>query len=288
VVVLDGDARVGPAFLRTLAGYLAAGAVAVTARRRTSLEAATWLTRAQASEQAQDGAIQRGRWASGGCSELRGNGMTIRRNALAAVGGWRAEELTEDLDLSSRLAARLGVTVAWAIDAVVTEEPVRHWRALWRQRLRWAEGGIRRALEHGPEVLASPLLPLRAKLDFASYVLQVAAAPVIVGAIAGAISTGRVASTALLLAGYLASSALLAWVGLGREAAVDGATLGSVARANGALRASLFGFLWLAAIPAAFARLAGRRGALTFAKTARTLPTTSPATVEPEPLARPR
>jgi 1,2-diacylglycerol 3-beta-glucosyltransferase len=288
VVVLDGDARIGPAFLRTLAGYLGAGAVAVTARRRTSLEAATWLTRAQAVEQAQDGAIQRGRSASGGCSELRGNGMTIRRNALAAVGGWRAEELTEDLDLSSRLAARLGVTVAWAIEAVVTEEPVHHWRALWRQRLRWAEGGVRRAFEHGPEVVRSPLLPIRAKLDFATYVAQVAAAPVIVGAVAGAAATGILAATGIVLAGYFASSALLAWVGLAREAAVDGATVGAVARTSGAIRASLFGFLWLATIPAAFARLAGRRGALTFAKTARTSPSPGPTAGEPEPLVRPR
>ena len=267
IVVLDGDARVGPSFLRTLAGYLAAGAVAVTPRRQTSTHDPTWLTSAQAVEQAQDGALQRGRWAFGGCSELRGNGMTVRRNALAGVGGWRAEELTEDLDLSSRLAARLGVTVAWAIDAVVVEEPVRRVTSLWRQRLRWAEGSIRRVFEHGREVLASPLLPLRAKLDFAAYVGQLATAPVILGTLAAALRTGMVLTAAAFLGGYLAASGLLAWVGLGREAAVDGLALPAGRRVGSAILAALFSVIWLAAIPGAFVRLALRRGPLTFAKT---------------------
>ncbi|HZM72010.1 MAG TPA: glycosyltransferase family 2 protein [Candidatus Polarisedimenticolia bacterium] len=267
IVVLDGDARVGPTFLRTLAGYLAAGAVAVTPRRQTNTHDATWLTSAQAVEQAQDGALQRGRWAFGGCSELRGNGMTVRRNALAAVGGWRAEELTEDLDLSSRLAARLGVTVAWAIDAVVVEEPVRRVGSLWRQRLRWAEGSIRRVFEHGVEVLASPLLPIRAKLDFAGYVGQLVAAPLILGTLAAAARTGLVLASATFIGGYIAASGLLAWVGLGREAAVDGAALTAARRFGSAILAAAFSVLWLAAIPGAFVRLALRRGPLTFAKT---------------------
>ena len=267
IVVLDGDARIEPSFLRTISGYLAAGAVAVTPRRRTSQANASWLTAAQAIEQAQDGALQRGRWAAGGCSELRGNGMTVRRNALAAVGGWRAEELTEDLDLSSRLAARLGVTVAWAIDAVVTEDPVRHWRSLWRQRLRWAEGSIRRFFEHGREVVASPFLPRRARLDFASYVGQLAAAPLILGAVAAAAITVHLAAAAILVGGYLAAGGVLAWVGLEREALADGRRLGASERVSGSVRVGLFSFVWLAAIPGAFVRLAFRRGPLTFTKT---------------------
>ena len=267
IVVLDADARVAPGFLRTLAAYLASGAVAVTARRRTNGATASWLAAAQAVEQAQDGALQRGRWTAGGCSELRGNGMTVRRNALAAVGGWRAEELTEDLDLSSRLAARLGVRVAWAIDAVVGEDPVRGWRALWRQRLRWAEGSLRRVFEHGRQVVTSPLLSRRARLDFVAYAGQLAIAPFLAGAIGIAGLNGRPAASAILIAGYLGAAGLLAWVGLGREAVIDGVSLHLAERARGAIRGSLFAFIWLAAIPGALVRLALRRGPLTFAKT---------------------
>jgi len=268
VVVLDGDARIGPAFLRNLLGYISAGAVAVTARRRTIGANASWLSAAQAVELAEDGVLQRGRWASGGCSEFRGNGITVRRNALAAVGGWRADELTEDLGLSSRLAAQLGVTVAWAIDAVVHEEPAHTWRSLWRQRQRWAEGSLRRLLEHGRSVLRSPLLSIRARLDFLAYAGQLLAAPLIAGAIVAAVVVGRPAASVVLIAGYLAAGALLAWVGLGREAAVDGLTLSAVNRARGAFRGALFTFIWLIVIPAALLTLAVRRGALRYAKMA--------------------
>jgi len=277
VVVLDGDARIRPTFLRTLLGYVSAGAVAVTPRRRTIDANASWLAAAQAVELAQDGVLQRGRWASGGCSEFRGNGITVRRNALAAAGGWRANELTEDLGLSSRLASQLGVTVAWAIDAVVEEEPAHTWRSLWRQRLRWAEGSIRRLLEHGGSVLRSPLLSLRARIDFLAYAGQLIAAPLVAGAIIAAAVLGRLAPSAILIAGYLATGALLAWVGLGREAAVDGLALPAVSRARGAFRGALFTFIWLIVIPAALLTLAVRRGALRYAKMAHGEPATAVA-----------
>jgi 1,2-diacylglycerol 3-beta-glucosyltransferase len=145
VLVLDADARIQPWFLRRAAGYFAAGANAVTARRRILKAQDGWLVGAQADEQTLDGELNRGRWAMGGCSEFRGNGIMIRRDLLAEVGGWRASALTEDIDLSSRVAAQTGQTVAWALDAEVWEEPVRGLGNLWRQRLRWAEGAFRRA-----------------------------------------------------------------------------------------------------------------------------------------------
>ncbi|MBF8289855.1 MAG: Glycosyltransferase family 2 protein, partial [Chloroflexi bacterium] len=181
VVVLDADARIGPEFLRRLAAYAAAGVDAVTARRRILHADSSWLAGAQADEQNQDGELQRGRWASGGCSEFRGNGLAIRRSLLAAVGGWRPA-LTEDVDLSSRIAAERGITVAWALDVEVWEEPVHTWTALLRQRLRWSEGAIRRFLLHGRAVMTSRRLSRRARFDFAAYGAQLLAPPLIIGA----------------------------------------------------------------------------------------------------------
>ena len=211
VVVLDADARIEPGFLRRAAGYFAAGARAVTARRRILDASGGWLAGAQADEQTLDGELNRGRWAMGGCSEFRGNGIMIRRELLAAVGGWRAAALTEDIDLSSRVAALTGERVAWAVDAEVWEEPVRSLSGLWRQRLRWAEGGFRRAFEHGPAVISSSRLPASARLDFVAYVGQLAAPTVIVGAAAAAVATGRRRSLVALLAAYLGVGAGLGW-----------------------------------------------------------------------------
>ncbi len=266
IVVLDADARIGPTFLRRLAAYVDAGAGAITARRRVIDADAGWLAGAQADEQTLDGVIQRGRWALGGCSEFRGNGIVVRRDLLAAVGGWRAEALTEDLDLSSRLAARAGVRVAWAIDAEVWEEPVRSVAALWQQRLRWAEGGLRRVLEHGPAVLRSRHLGWYARADFATYAGQLAVAPLILGAVGGGLLRRRPAPAIVLVGTYLAVGSVLAWDGLRWETGTDGEPVPPGPRARRALRVGLFDAIWLGAIPGAMWRLATRRGSVGYEK----------------------
>jgi 1,2-diacylglycerol 3-beta-glucosyltransferase len=266
VVVLDADARIGPGFVARIAAYVAAGLPAVTPRRRILDAGSSWLAGAQADEQAQDGELQRGRWASGGCSEFRGNGISVRRDALAAVGGWRAAALTEDIDLASRLAARLGIRVGWVVDAEVWEEPVRTWRALWRQRLRWAEGGLRRMLEHGIPVMTSPHLSMYAKVDFAAYGAQLLVPSLILGAVAGSIVRGDPIVVVALVATYLAAGGVLAFDALRWETDANGAPPPIGERLYRGLRGALFGAIWLAAIPGAMWRLATRRGAVAYDK----------------------
>jgi cellulose synthase/poly-beta-1,6-N-acetylglucosamine synthase-like glycosyltransferase len=268
VVVLDADARVGPSFLSTLAWYVSSGADAVTCRRRIGGAESSRLAAAQADEQTADGEIQRGRWALGGCSEFRGNGIVVRRDLLAEVGGWRAEALTEDLDLSSRVAATTGIRVAWAIDAEVWEEPVRRRIDLWRQRVRWAEGAVRRSFEHGPAVLRSARLTLPARLDFAAYAGQLLAPPMFVGLLAGCLRRRRAGPAAVVGTAYVGAGVALAYDALRWEADAAGAALRPSVRANRALQATLFSAIWLAAVPAAFWRLATRRGAVRYDKMA--------------------
>ena len=266
VLVLDADARLEPWFLRRAAGYFAAGANAVTARRRILDADSGWLAGAQADEQTLDGELNRGRWSMGGCSEFRGNGIMVRRELLAVVGGWRAAALCEDIDLSRRIAAGAGERVAWALDAEVWEEPVRTVGSLWRQRLRWAEGAFRRLFEHGPAVVKSSKLPLGARLDFVTYVCQLAVPPVVVGAAAAAVATGRRRSLLSIVAGYLGISALLGWDALRWERRSDGMALEARERFWRALRVSLFNGLWLLVVPKALLDLALRRGPIQYVK----------------------
>lgn len=265
IVVLDADARIEPFFLRRAAGYFAAGAEAVTARRRV-LDSGGWLAGAQADEQTLDGELNAGRWGMGGCSEFRGDGIMIRRDLLAAAGGWRAAALTEDIDLSSRVAAVSGVRVAWARDAEVWEEPVRDLSGLWKQRLRWAEGALRRAFEHGPALLASRRLAANSKLDFATYAGQLAVPCIVAGAAAAAVTTGRKRPLLTLLAGYLGVSAVLSWDSLRWQLGPDGRVLGAVDRARRVLRVSLFNALWLAVVPRALLNIAFRGGPVRYEK----------------------
>lgn len=266
VVVLDGDARVGPDFLRHAAAYFAAGAQALTARRRVMDAGSSHFAGAQADEQTLDGELQRGRWALSGCSEFRGNGIMVRRDLLAAVGGWRAAALTEDIDLSSRIAAARGVRVAWALDVELWEEPVRSRASLWQQRRRWAEGGLRRVFEHGPAMLRSTALPLGAKLDFLAYAGQLAVPPVVLGAAAGAlIGRGR-GPLVGLLCGYLLAGGILGYDAQRWEVDAAGRPPGALVRLGRALRVSLFSSIWLAALPRSAWDLATRSGGIRYAK----------------------
>src|ERR1035437_5627046 len=266
VLVLDADARLEPSFLRRGAGYFAAGANAVTARRRILVADSSWLAGAQADEQTLDGELNRGRWALGGCSEFRGNGIMVRRELLAAAGGWRANALTEDIDLSSRIAALAGERVAWGLDAQGWGEPARTTERLWRQRLRWAEGALRRAFEHGPAVVTSSKLPIGARLDFLAYVGQLGVPPVVLGAAAGSLVTGQRRSFLAIVAGYLGISALLGWDALRWERRPDGRPLVPAERLVRTLRVSVFNCLWLLVVPRAVADLAFRRGPMRYVK----------------------
>ncbi len=266
VLVLDADARLEPWFLRRAAGYFAAGANAVTARRRVLNAEQSWLAVAQADEQTLDGELNRGRWALGGCSEFRGNGIMVRRDLLSAAGGWRAAALTEDLDLSSRIAAEAGERVAWALDVEVWEEPVLTLGNLWRQRLRWAEGAFRRAFEHGPAVVESPRLSAWSRLDFVAYVGQLAVPPVALGAATAAAITGRRRGLVSIVAGYMGVSALLGWDSLRWQRGSDGRGLGRGERLRRTAGVTAFNCLWLLVVPRALADLVVRRGPMSYLK----------------------
>ncbi len=276
IAVLDADARIGPTYLRTAARYVAAGVPALTARRRTLHADQSILAMLQADEQTQDGELQRGRWASGGCSEFRGNGIVIRRDLLAAVGGIPAASLTEDLDLSTHLAVERGVTVGWALDLEAWEAAVPTWHGLWRQRLRWSEGAIRRFLAYTPAVLGSARLNFRARWDFAAYGAQLAAPSLILGAIGGAVAFRNPAFPLGLIGSYLVAGGVLAFDALRWESDRSGAPLRTVDRVARSASVALFSLGWLLAVNGALWRLAVRRGTVRFDKTARAV-TAEPA-----------
>src|SRR5262249_54748033 len=145
------DARIDPTFVRRAAHLLSVGHRAATARRRMLAPARRsaflgWFAQAQDDEQSLDGRLPAARHGLGPGSGVRGDGGLRGRLLLAEAGGWDAWSVCEDLELSSRLYARHGVSVAWSPDWVVFEQPVDSIGALWRQRSRWAEGMVRREL----------------------------------------------------------------------------------------------------------------------------------------------
>ena len=86
-----------------------------------------------------------------------------RRTCIHEAGGWRADTLTEDLDLSYR-AQMKGWRFAFLEDVGVPAEIPSTVGALEVQQRRWAQGGIQTAKRVLPELLRGPW-PLGVKLE---------------------------------------------------------------------------------------------------------------------------
>lgn len=268
--VLDADASVSPDFLtRIMRAWQAdPGATAMQAQRRAHNRGEGWLAAAQDEELVMDMASQCGRQATDGSAELRGNGMFVRRAALERLGGWNPTALTEDLELSTRLVAA-GERIALAPQVEVGEEAVMTLPGLWRQRLRWAEGSIRRLIELGPGLLRATQVPLGRKLDFLVFAGEFVIPPLFVTTIIASLLTIPLPSPAdwtvpaSLFLGYGIGTFLLALAGLAAQGERGPELVGRAARG------SLFLSHWLLVVPAALLRIAVGRQATSFVQTRR-------------------
>ncbi len=269
IAAIDADTRVEPGFLSGVLGAWARhpDAAALQVARSARNASVSWLTGAQEEEQLMDLASQCGRRATDGTAELRGNGMFVRRSELDAVGGWGERALTEDLELSTRLAAA-GRSVTLAPEVAVNEEAVETLGALWRQRLRWAEGSMRRLLEHGPALVAGRL-PLGRKVDFLAFTAEFAVPPLFAATAVASMVTivlPRPADwtvPASLAVGYGLGVFALALAGLHATGVRGAALFGRAARG------SLFLTHWLIVVPVVLLKIAFGPETTAFAQTPR-------------------
>ena len=103
---------------------------------------------------------------------LGGTSNHIRRHALDEIGGWDSYNVTEDADLSFRLAAN-GYKIGHIQDAT-NEEAVENWTAWQHQRARWIKGFIQTWLIH----MSRPLIPggLKGLIRFATIQITIGGA----------------------------------------------------------------------------------------------------------------
>ncbi len=169
--VFDADADVPTDLLRRVVPYFEAdGFGALQVRKAIANADTNFWTQGQAAEMALDTYFQQQRIVTRGIGELRGNGQFVSRQALANVGGWNEQTITDDLDLTIRLHLN-----NWKVGILATppvnEEGVTTAIALWHQRNRWAEGGYQRYLDYWRWILSQPM-GWRKKVDLLSFMLM--------------------------------------------------------------------------------------------------------------------
>jgi 1,2-diacylglycerol 3-beta-glucosyltransferase len=153
ILICDADAQVPGDFLRQTVPIFQKRAIgAVQVRKAISNADTNFLTRCQQMEMSSDCYLQIHRIAVAGMSELRGNGMFVRRELLEKSNGWNEDTGTEDLDLTFKVYL-LGTEIEFVTTPAIQEEGVTTWKSLWYQRCRWAEGGYQRYLDYFPQIL---------------------------------------------------------------------------------------------------------------------------------------
>ena len=154
VICIDGDALLDEDALAWMVRALTAaddiGGVTGNPRIRTR---STALGRLQIGEfSTLVGLIKRAQMVTGRLFTVSGVICGFRRRALAEVGYWRSDVLTEDVDVTWRLQLA-GWRIRFeprALCWILSPETL---RGLWRQRLRWATGAVQVFLGCLPELL---------------------------------------------------------------------------------------------------------------------------------------
>jgi len=153
ILVCDADAQLPGDFLKQTLPIFQQQAIGAVQVRKSIFNANTnFLTYCQNLEMNCDAFLQTHRLAAAGMTELRGNGMLVRRELLEQCHGWNENTVTDDLDLTFRLYL-IGAEIEFFTWLAVEEEGVTTWKNLWYQRCRWAEGGYQRYLDYFPQIL---------------------------------------------------------------------------------------------------------------------------------------
>ncbi len=96
--------------------------------------------------------LNRSRMALGNCCAVSGTGFGFTTGLLRSIGSWNFFTLTEDIEFSVWCATR-GIQIGYCHDAVLFDEQPTTFHQSWRQRTRWAQGGIQVSTRYARQYL---------------------------------------------------------------------------------------------------------------------------------------
>ena len=155
--VFDADTRVAPEYLSVIMPYLNDEKVAgVQSRVRMYNDDENFLARMQDIEFAGFGNILRAKDIIGYNGFLGGNGQFVKRDAIYESGKWDGFAVTEDLNLSVKVALN-GGDIRFCPEVAIYQEAVTEWKPFLRQRVRWAMGNFETFFIYASRIVFSKL-----------------------------------------------------------------------------------------------------------------------------------
>ena len=154
LICIDGDALIHPKAVAWMMSHFASGprVGAVTGNPRI-INRSTLLGKLQVGEFSSIiGLMKRAQRVYGRLFTVSGVIAGYRRTALHRVGYWSEHMITEDIDISWRLQMDHW-DVRYDPDALCYIYMPETFKGLWKQRLRWAQGGVEVLLKHSRDLL---------------------------------------------------------------------------------------------------------------------------------------
>lgn len=154
LICIDGDALLHPEAVAWMMVHLASGnrVGAVTGNPRI-LNRSTLLGKLQVGEFSSIiGLMKRAQRVYGRLFTVSGVIAGYRRTALHRIGYWSEVMITEDIDISWRLQMDHW-DIRYEPDALCYIYMPETFKGLWKQRLRWAQGGVEVLMHHGRDLL---------------------------------------------------------------------------------------------------------------------------------------
>lgn len=141
-LIFDADNLLEPDYVSQINRVRSAGYQAFCGFRNTKNFGTNWLTSGYGLWYIHESThLNRSRMGIGNGCAVSGTGFGFTRQLLEKIGGWHFFTLTEDLEFGAWCATH-GVKIGYCHDAVLYDEQPVTFRQSWRQRTRWAQGGI--------------------------------------------------------------------------------------------------------------------------------------------------
>ena len=168
--VFDADTRVRPDYLSKIMPYLNDENVqAVQSRVRMYNKDENFLANMQDVEFAGFGNVLRAKDIIGYNGFLGGNGQFVKKKAILEAGKWDGFAVTEDLNLSVKVALDNG-DIRFCPEVAIYQEAVSKWGPFLRQRVRWSIGNFETLFIYSPEIITSRKLGFAEKIGILTHV----------------------------------------------------------------------------------------------------------------------
>ncbi len=141
-LVFDADNVLSPNYLAEINKVPEAGYEVFTGYRNSKNFGNSWISMGHSIWYLHDSChLSQSRMRVGVTCAVTGTGFGFTRQLLERMGGWDFHTLTEDIEFSVWCASQ-GIRIGYSHNAILYDEQPNTMKVSWKQRTRWAQGGL--------------------------------------------------------------------------------------------------------------------------------------------------